>query len=168
MYEAAQYAPLAPCTSRPSRTGTHPPAILLRESYRQNGRDLQVRPIYHWLEDRVRAHVFLCMLAYYLEWHIRKLLAPLLFDDTDRAAADALRRSVVAPAQRSAAAVTKQTTGVTPDGLPVHSLRTLIADLATLARNTVVTAITPKLPLIVLTRPTAVQRRAFDLLGLTV
>jgi hypothetical protein len=130
--------------------------------------DLQVRPIYHWLEDRVRAHVFLCMLAYYLEWHIRKLLAPLLFDDTDRAAADALRRSVVAPAQRSAAAVTKQTTGVTPDGLPVHSLRSLIADLATLARNTVVTAITPKLPLIVLTRPTAVQRRAFDLLGLTV
>jgi len=130
--------------------------------------DLQVRPIYHWLEDRVRAHVFLCMLAYYLEWHIRKLLAPLLFDDTDRATADALRRSVVAPAQRSAAAVTKQTTGVTPDGLPVHSLRSLIADLATLARNTVVTAITPKLPLIVLTRPTAVQRRAFDLLGLTV
>jgi len=130
--------------------------------------DLHVRPIYHWLEDRVRAHVFLCMLAYYLEWHIRKKLAPMLFDDTDRVAADALRRSVVATAQRSSAAVTKQTTGVTPDGLPVHSLHSLIADLATLARNTVVTAITPKLPLTVLTRPTPVQRRAFELLTLTV
>ena len=130
--------------------------------------DLHVRPVYHWLEDRVRAHVFLCMLAYYLEWHLRKLLAPILFDDTDQDAAEALRRSVVATAQRSPAAVTKQTTGVTPDGLPVHSLRSLIADLATLARNTVVTAITPKLPLTVLTRPTAVQRRAFELLALTV
>ena len=129
--------------------------------------DLQVRPIYHWLEDRVRAHVFLCMPAYYLEWHIRKLLAPLLFDDTDRAAAEELRSSVVAQAQRSAAAVAKQTTGVTADGLPVHSFRSLLADLATLARNTIVTAITPKLPLTVLTRPTAVQRRAFELLDVT-
>jgi transposase len=130
--------------------------------------DLQVRPIYHWLEDRVRAHVFLCMLAYYLEWHLRQRLAPMLFDDTDKEAAEALRSSVVAPAQRSPAAVTKQTTGVTADGLPVHSFRSLIADLGTLARNTIVTAVTPNLPLCVLTRPTAVQQRAFDLLGVAV
>jgi transposase len=130
--------------------------------------DLQVRPVYHWLEGRVRAHVLLCMLAYYLEWHMRQCLAPMLFDDTDKEAAEALRSSVVAPAQRSKAAVSKQTTGVTPDGLPVHSFRTLLADLATLARNTVITAINPNYPLTVVTRPTPVQQKAFDLLGLAV
>jgi hypothetical protein len=126
--------------------------------------DLNVRPIYHWLADRVRAHVFLCMLAYYLEWHMRQLLAPMLFDDTDKAAAEASRASVVAQARRSPAAIRKQTTGVTPDGLPVHSYRSLLADLATLARNTVITAITPNHPIIVLTRPTQIQRKAFELL----
>ena len=128
--------------------------------------DLHLRPIYHWLADRVRAHVFLCMLAYYLEWHMRQELAPMLFDDTDKEAAEATRPSVVAPAQRSEAAIRKQTTGVTPDGLPVHSFRTLLADLATLTRNTIVTAIAPALPLIVLARPTPVQRRAYELLQL--
>ena len=128
--------------------------------------DLHVRPIYHWLADRVRAHVFLCMLAYHLEWHMRQELAPMLFDDTDKGAAEAARASVVAPAQRSEAAIRKQTTGVTPDGLPVHSFRTLLADLATLTRNTIVTAIAPALPLIVLARPTPVQRRAYELLQL--
>src|SRR4051794_10250416 len=130
--------------------------------------DLNVRPVYHWLEGRVRAHVFLCMLAYYLEWHMRQSLAPMLFDDTDKDEAEALRRSVVAPAQRSKTAVHKQTTGVTPDGLPVHSFRTLLADLATLARNTIITAINPTYPLTVVTRPTPVQQKAFDLLGLAV
>jgi Transposase DDE domain len=130
--------------------------------------DLNVRPVYHWLEGRVRAHVFLCMLAYYLEWHMRQRLAPMLFDDTDTDEAEALRRSVVAPAQRSKAAVRKQTTGMTPDGLPGHSFRTLLADLATLARNTIVTAINPNYPLTVVTRPTPVQQKAFDLLGLAV
>src|SRR3954466_7206397 len=128
--------------------------------------DLHVRPVYHWLEGRVRAHVFLCMLAYYLEWHMRQRLAPMLFDDTDEA--EARRSSVVAPAQRSKVAVRKQTTGVTPDGLPVHSFRTLLADLATLARNTIITAINPNYPLSVVTRPTPVQQKAFDLLGLAV
>lgn len=128
--------------------------------------DLQVRPVRHWLEGRVRAHVFLCMLAYYLEWHMRQALAPLLFDDTDKEAAEAERNSPVAKAQRSPAAIRKQTTGLTPDGLPVHSFHTLLADLATLARNTVVVAITPDLPLCVMTRPTPVQRRAFELLDL--
>jgi hypothetical protein len=128
--------------------------------------DLHVRPIYHWLADRVRAHVFLCMLAYYLEWHMRQKLAPMLFDDTDKDAAEAARPSVVAPAQRSEAAIRKQTTGVTPDGLPVHSFHTLLADLATLTRNTIVTAIAPALPFTVLARPTPVQRRAYELLEL--
>jgi transposase len=130
--------------------------------------DLHVRPIYHWSADRVRAHVCLCMLAYYVEWHMRQRLAPMLFDDPDREAAEAARASVVAKAQRSPAAISKQTTGITPDGLPVHSFHTLLADLASLARNTIVTAITPDHPLTVLTRPTAIQRKAFELLGLTV
>ena len=130
--------------------------------------DLHVRPIYHWLADRVRAHVFLCMLAYYLDWHMRQRLAPMLFDDTDKEAAEAARASVVAQAQRSPAAVRKQTSGLTPDGLPVHSFRTLLADLATLARNTVVTAITPNYPIVVLTRPTPLQHKALALLGVAV
>jgi transposase len=130
--------------------------------------DLHVRPVYHWLEGRVRAHVFLCMLAYYLEWHLRQCLAPMLFDDADKDEAEALRRSVVAQAQRSKAAVKKQTTGATPDGLPVHSFHTLLADLATMARNTIVTAINPLYPLTVVTRPTPIQQKAFDLLGLAV
>ena len=130
--------------------------------------DLNVRPVYHWLEDRVRAHVLLCMLAYYLEWHMRQCLAPMLFDDTYKEEAEALRSSVVAPAQRSKAALKKQTTGMTPDGLPVHSFRTLLVDLATMARNTISTAINPNYPLTVVTRPTPVQQKAFDLLGVVV
>jgi transposase len=127
--------------------------------------DLHVRPVYHWLEGRVRAHVFLCMLAYYLEWHMRQRLAPMLFDDTDKDAAEAQRKSVVAQAQRSKTAVKKQTTGLTSDGLPVHSFRSLLADLATLARNTITTAIAPLYPLTVLTRPTPIQQKAFELLA---
>ena len=130
--------------------------------------DLQVRPVRHWLEGRVRAHVFLCMLAYYVEWHMRAKLAPLLFDDTDKDAAEAARESPVAKAQRSPAAIKKQTTGLTPEGLPVHSFQTLLADLATLASNTIITAVAPNLPLTVLTRPTAIQRRAFELMGVAV
>ena len=86
--------------------------------------------------------------------------------DTDKDEAEARRSSVVAQAQRSKAAVRKQTTGMTPDGLPVHSFRTLLADLATLARNTIITAINPNYPLTVVTRPTPMQQKAFDLLGL--
>jgi hypothetical protein len=128
--------------------------------------DLQVRPVYHWLAERVRAHVFVCMLAYYLEWHMRQRLAPLLYDDTDKATAEALRASVVAKAERSPAAVNKQTTGRTEDGLPVHSFRTLLADLATLTRNTLVTAIAPEQPFTLNARPTPLQQRAHHLLGL--
>ena len=127
--------------------------------------DLQIRPIYHWLADRVRAHVFVCMLAYYLEWHMRQRLAPMLYDDTDKDASEAQRSSIVAKAERSPAAVTKQTTGRTEDGLPVHSFRTLLDDLATLTRNTLVTAIAPEQPFTLIARPTPVQQRARNLLG---
>jgi hypothetical protein len=98
---------------------------------------------------------------------MRQRLAPMLFDDTDKQAAEALRASVVAKAQRSPAAadITKQTTGLTEDGLPVHSFRSLLADMATLARNTITTVISPHYPLTVLTRPTPVQQKAFALLG---
>src|SRR6201993_5327351 len=129
--------------------------------------DLQIRPVYHWLADRVRAHVFLCMLAYYLEWHMRQRLAPMLYDDTDKDAAEAQRSSIVAKAERSPAAVTKQTTGRTEDGLPVHSFRTLLNDLATLTRNTLVTAIAPEQPFPWTARPTSTQQKARDLLGLS-
>ena len=78
--------------------------------------DLHVRPIYHWLTERVRAHVFLCMLAYYVEWHMRARLALMLYEDNDKAAAEALRESPVAKAQRSPSALAKSATGRTPDG----------------------------------------------------
>jgi transposase len=128
--------------------------------------DLHIRPVYHWLADRVRAHVFLCMLAYYLEWHMRQRLAPMLYDDTDKDAAEAQRASVVAKAERSPVAITKQTTGRTEDGLPVHSFRTLLADLATLTRNTLVTAVDPERSFTLTARPTPLQQKALDLLGL--
>ena len=85
--------------------------------------DLKVRPIYHRRADRVRAHVLLCMLAYYLEWHMRSALAPVLFDDHDRAAGEQQRSSVVQPAQRSPAAQKKAASKRTADDLPVHSFR---------------------------------------------
>jgi Transposase DDE domain len=129
--------------------------------------DLQIRPVYHWLAERVRAHVFLCMLAYYLEWHMRQRLAPMLDDDDDKRAAEALRSSVVAKAERSPAAITKQTTGRTEDGLPVHSFQTLLGDLATLTRNTLVTALDPEHPFSLTARPTPLQQKAFDLLALS-
>src|ERR1700722_4978901 len=97
---------------------------------------------------------------------MRRWLAPRLLHYTDKAEAEAQRRSVVAQAQRSKAATKKQTIGLTEDGLPVHSFHSLLADLATLARDTITTAITPHYPLTVLTRPTPVQQKAFDLLGI--
>jgi transposase len=130
--------------------------------------DLHVRPVFHWSADRVRAHVLLCMLAYYVEWHMREKLAPMLFEDADKDAAEAARSSIVAKAQRSPEALNKQTTGVTADGLPVHSFRTLLNDLASLTRNTVVTTVTPDYPLTVLARPTPIQRKAFELLELAI
>ncbi len=128
--------------------------------------DLKVRPIFHWLADRVRAHVFLCMLSYYVEWHLRQALAPLLFDDHDRASAEALRASIVAPAERSPAAKEKERTKHTADGLPVHSLRSLLADLATLTKN-LVRLRDAEGAFHQLTEATPLQRQIFALLGLT-
>ena len=108
------------------------------------------------------------MLAYYLEWSLRARLAPMLYDDDDKEAAAALRDSPVAKAHRSPRAVAKKATGRTADGAPVHSFQSLLADLATLARNTVVTAIAPDRPFTVLTRPTPLQQKAFDLLAIPI
>jgi Transposase DDE domain len=125
--------------------------------------DLDIRPIFHWVSPRVRAHVFLCMLAYHLEWHVRQALAPILFDDHDRAAGEALRPSPVAKAKPSSAAKRKAKTKRTDEGQPVHSFRTLLADLATLTRNTVRCGKAPAM--VILARPTKIQQRAFELLG---
>lgn len=127
--------------------------------------DLHVRPIHHRLPDRVRAHVFLCMLAYYVEWHMRKKLAPILFDDEEKELAESLRESVVAPAERSPKAKRKAARKRTDDGAPVHSFQTLLKDLATVARNRVRPRATHPAELDVVTTPTALQQRAFDLLG---
>ena len=131
------------------------------------GIDLRIRPLFHWLTGRVRAHVFLCLLAYHVEWHMRRALAPMLYEDDDRAGAEALRESVVRPAQRSPSALSKQTRGITADGLPVHSLRSLLADLATLTRNTVETPLAGAGELTVYARPTPLQAKAFALLGIS-
>jgi len=123
--------------------------------------DLKVRPIYHHQAERVKAHVFLCMLAYYVEWHMRRALAPLLFDDEDHEAAQAQRSSIVAPAQRSPSAQQKAASKQNTDGLPVHSFRSLLADLATLTRNRVRMG---EQAFDMLATPTAVQERALELL----
>ena len=127
--------------------------------------DLKVRPVYHYADRRVRAHVFLCMLAYYVEWHMRQRLKPLLFDDHEADAARAARASVVAPAEVSDAARDKARSKRTAAGLPVHSFQTLLADLATIARNRVLLRLPNAEPFDVVTRPTALQREAFRLLG---
>lgn len=129
--------------------------------------DLKVRPIHHYLEKRVRSHVFLCMLAYYVEWHMRQLLAPILFEDDDREAAKALRTSEVAPAQRSPSAKQKAFTKKTQDGSPVHSFQTLLKDLATIVKNKVRPKQIESPAFEMITLPTPTQQRAFDLLGIS-
>ena len=126
--------------------------------------DLHVRPIYHHLADRVRAHVFLCFLAYYVEWHMRRALAPILFDDEDPAAGEAQRTSVVAPAQRSPGAQRKAQRLCTEDGTAVHSFATLLQDLATVAKNRVRLG---GVEVDIVTTPTPLQQQAFDLLNVS-
>ena len=128
--------------------------------------DLKVRPIYHRLEDRVRAHLlFLCMLAYYVQWHMRQKLAPVLFQDEDKAAAQALRESVVQPARRSRRARDKAQLKRTEQGWPVHSFQTLLADLATITKNRVQAKLTGAEPFDQITRPSSFQQHVLDLLG---
>ncbi len=126
--------------------------------------DLAVRPIHHYAEGRVRAHVFLCLLAYYVQWHLERAWAPLLFRDEARPEL----ADPVAPAQRSKAALAKAHTGQLPDGSPVHSFRTLLAELATLTRNRVVPTGAPdEAAFEIVATPTPLQARALALLNLT-
>jgi Transposase DDE domain len=122
------------------------------------GPELEIRPIHHHLEDRVRAHVLLCMLAYYLTWHLRHAWAPLLFKDET----PPVQPDPVAKASRSPAARRKATTKRTSTGDPCHSYKSLLAELATLTRNTI------RLPSTnttfhKLAQPTTLQARAIDL-----
>jgi hypothetical protein len=127
--------------------------------------DLDLRPIHHWLEDRVKAHILICMLAQYLVWHLRHTLAPLTYTDEQPPTRD----NPVAPAQRSAAAARKASRHVDEYDQPLHSFRGLLTHLATLTRNDVRYSHhdnTTTVP--TLATPTPTQRRAFQLLGTTV
>jgi hypothetical protein len=139
----------------------------VERAFRAFNTDLDIRPIRHHTEDRVRAHVFLRMLSYYISWHLQARLAPILFTDDDKPAAQAARTSPVAPAARSPRAAAKAATKHTPGDLPVHSLATLLSDLATICLNTIAPA-DPALPgFRLVTTPTALQRQAFELLGVS-
>lgn len=124
--------------------------------------DLKIRPIHHWLEDRVRAHVFLCMLAYYVEWHMRERLKPILFDDDQPKQSEGV--SPVAPAHPSAAAAAKHASKRTAQGLPVHSFQSLLRDLATCTLNQTTIALAKPIAANIVARPTQVQAAAFGLL----
>jgi hypothetical protein len=126
--------------------------------------DLKIRPIHHWLADRVRAHVFLCMLAYYVEWHMRERLKPILFDDQEPNQVEPA--SPVAPAQPSQSAKAKRASKLTPQGLPVHSFQTLLRDLATCTLNQTTIALAKPITANLLARPTPVQQNAFNLLDI--
>jgi Transposase DDE domain len=124
--------------------------------------DLQLRPIHHWKDDRVRAHVLVCMLACYLVWHLRQVLAPLCFTDQT----PPKRTDPVAPAQRSADATAKASRRQLDDATPTHSFRGLLDHLATLTRNQVHFASQPgPVTTQLLATPTPLQRRAFELVG---
>lgn len=126
--------------------------------------DLKVRPIHHRKADRVRAHIFLCMLAYYVEWHMREAWRELMFADTDQAAKAS--RDPVAPAKRSKAAQAKAGSHTLDDGTPAHSFSTLLADLAGIVRNTcrMPNAASEAPTFQVVTTPNAKQQHAFELL----
>ena len=128
--------------------------------------DLEIRPIRHWTADRVRAHVFLCMLAYHVEWHLRQALAPLLFHDTDIEAARAERASPVAKTEPSEAVKAKKATKRNEDGFAVMGFAELVDCLGTLARNTVRTPFHGDHSFVLYSKPTPIQKEAFRLLGL--
>jgi hypothetical protein len=139
----------------------------VERAFRAFNTDLDIRPIRHHTEDRVRAHVFLRMLSYYITWHMQARLAPLLFTDDDKQTAQAARPSPVAPAARSPRALAKAAAKHTDDDLPVHSFGSLLADLATICLNTIAPA-DPALPgFRLVTTPTPLQRQAFELLGIS-
>jgi len=125
--------------------------------------ELEIRPIHHRLAGRVRAHVLVCLLAYYVEWHMRRALAPLLFADEQ----PQQQTSPVAPARRSASAQAKARTKRTPHGLAVQSFRDLLRDLATIVKNRIRPVLKSVAPFDIVTRPTLLQKHALQLLGLT-
>jgi len=127
--------------------------------------DLQIRPVHHWIEPRVRAHVFLCMIAYYVEWHLREAWAPILFHDHDRVTAEQERASPIAPVQPSPAALRKRGRRRTDDGLPLSGFSDLMAHLATQTMNVIAVPGTTDAAFTTLTNPTALQNAAFRLLG---
>jgi len=137
----------------------------VERAFRSFNTDLDIRPIRHRTEERVRAHVFLRMLSYYVSFHMERQLAPMLFRDDDKQAAEAARTSQVAPAQRSAGALRKVATKHTEAGDPVHSFQSLLKDLATIAANRVQPNDAGLPAFTVITTPTPLQRRAFELLG---
>ena len=128
--------------------------------------DLHLRPIHHWLAPRVRAHVFLCMLACHVEWHMRERLKAMLFDDDDLTVAARERASIVAPAQPSPAALRKRASKLTANGGPVHSFQTLLRDLATCTLDEMTTTLNPAYSFTLVATPTPIQAQAFSLLAL--
>ncbi|BAY49807.1 transposase IS1634 family protein [Scytonema sp. HK-05] len=130
--------------------------------------DLKVRPIYHRTVERVKAHIFLCMLAYYVEWHMRQLLKQVLFDEDDWQGAENKKESVVTSALKSDKALAKSQKKRNEDGLPVHSFQTLLADLATVVKNKIQSTVAgTNFTFDKITEPTRVQQRAIDLLGIS-
>jgi hypothetical protein len=160
-------------TSLPKRTLTHGDVVLrykgledVERFFRTLNTELDVRPIRHRLADRVRAHMFLRMLSYYISWHLKQALAPILFHDNDKPAAAAKRANPVAAAQRSDDALTKAARKRTTEGTPVHSFTSLLKDLATICANRIQP--TDDMPAFTMTTtPTPLQRRAFELLGVS-
>ena len=133
--------------------------------------DLEIRPVGHHLEERVKSHVFLCMLAYYVEYHMRKALSPLIFqeEDEDKREAQKERASIVAPAKRSERAKMKDKTRKTEDRqFPVQSFKNLLLDLSTLTRNTIDPLETNKKTFNQLSEPTPLQKQAFDYLQIQI
>jgi transposase len=127
---------------------------------------MHVRPVFHYNSERVRAHVFLCMLAYYVQWHMRARLKPMLFDDEYLNEANASRPSPVSKAVRSAHAKHKDSSKLADDHVPLHSFNTLLKDLATLNYNITYTQLNPEAKIVLLTRPTSLQDKAFRLLAI--
>jgi hypothetical protein len=146
---------------------SHKALAQVERAFRAFSTDLDIRPIRHRTEDRARAHVFLRMLSSYITWHMQARLAPLLFTDDDKPAAQTARTSPVAPAARPPRALAKAATKQTPGDLPVHSFATLLTDLATVCLNTITPADQALPGFRLVTTPTAVQRQAFDLLGVS-
>jgi transposase len=130
--------------------------------------DIKIRPIYHRLPDRVKAHVFICMLAYYVEWHMRKALAPILFEDDNKVEAEKQRESIVAPAKRSPEALLKASSKKTEDGFTVHSFQTLLSDLQTIVKNRIQLKGATGSTFDKITIPTSYQQRVLELLGVKI